>query len=66
MHVVACFALGHVDALAGQTEPDERCGEGADGGDAVQVVDWDAVFGDVVVVGACLCEFEDSPADGGV
>jgi len=64
--VVVDLLWPEVDALAGQGEPDDGAAEGADCGDAVEVVDGHAVLVDGVVVWAGLCEFQDALADAGV
>lgn len=64
--VVDDFLLAQEDALARQRQVDDGGGEGADRGDAVQVVDRDAVVGDRVVRRPRGREGHDAFAHGGV
>lgn len=44
---VVCYFLGaEEDSLAGKSEPNEGCREGADGCNAIEVIYGDAVFRD--------------------
>ena len=52
--------------MAREREPNQRGGEGADRGDAVEIVDRDAPFLGVVVLRPLLGELHDALADGGM
>ncbi len=64
--VICYFLRGEEDALAGEGEVDEGCGESADCGDGVEVVDGDAEGLDVEIVGVFGGDVHYSLADGGV
>lgn len=46
--------------------PDEGCGEGADGCDAIEIVDWDTELLHVIVGGVLDCELHYTLSYGGV
>ena len=64
--IVVYFASSGKDALSWQGDEEDGGGEGGDGGDAVEVIDGNAIGGDIVVAWMGFGEAEDALADSGM